>query len=328
MTLAWSREGARPRLGGHRLDPIGRASYPREMRVGVIRVLALLGGPVCAVACGIADFTYANPTSEGGSSHASGASADGSPAVWSGPGTFFDETAERLDCPAGYVTDLVGHVGEAEPLSCGECTCAPPDTSVCEDATFAIGCNDSPSFELKSQGNDACAQTSANQVTRIDCKPVECVPRRSDGAPIVRWRGVQRFCRLQQSGSVPPADSSLDHGECIWKAGEHPCPPGSPYQTNLKTFAEVDDRRTCSECQCSPGICGAVTVSGYDNANCSGAFRGNLVLACDQCRGGLGGHVGGIKWMGAEPASGCTPTVSTPIGEVHYKSPTTVCCSH
>jgi hypothetical protein len=267
------------------------------------------------------------------------------PAGWSGPVVVLEDTSAPLPCGGNWSNEVfTAYQGPIEaPSECSGCECAPPLDGGCEvpevtvyqsntcAAVKAVGSSGPGCTALPNLGGSGISAAPANPT------PGDCFPNGGDltEGPI-SWAAQARLCDgapagdACQGGTCYPAPEG-DARVCVYRDGEHECPPGYSNQHALHHGAL--DERTCTACQCGP----------EEGAECAGMLYGytasvpcdvanpdtgaQLIPQDDSCQDVAGSVWKHTRWQeGPRMPGACEPTGGEPGGEVTPVDPVTVCC--
>ncbi len=286
------------------------------------------------------------------------------PAEWQGPAlVWMGPPGHAPECPPS--APVAGDLGLADltaPLTCGACTCDPPQGSCALPTTWtaaAAPCaGDGPgikhtSFDAPAGWSGAC--TAKNPVAAAQkCDGLNCVQSLtiapstlvegpcgvSVAAPsrpvTATWGEAARSCHGVTVGGcagpgelcAPPAEPG--YRRCLVRDGEHACP--EVYTVAHHFFTGLDDTRACSACGCGAPLGSTCTtlVSAYADGACGSPIASVTVdTTKPACVDILpSGAALGSK-LAEEPtyAPGtCQPSGGEAMGAALPANPVTVCC--
>lgn len=278
-----------------------------------------------------------------------------SPVAWSGLAAAYEADSRDawVPCENPFITPT-GVAGGAyadlsrapvvAQASCRPCTCAP--AGICEPPRARLFADTTCS----AQGSGAfflgpgCvalpteAPTAAVTFEALAPPPSpSCVPSDTSPSP-ARWASYLRICASQAltaAGCVspaicaPPPPPGARRALCVVAkgTGEATCPPGFPVRDVL--FTGIDDRRTCTACQCgSPTNARCVTsaeLRKVANGSCVTTEAPALVVRDTACRSlptsfALGWSASSAAEVSCEASGGLGAGSAVPEG------PRTLCC--
>ena len=248
------------------------------------------------------------------------------------------------DCAAPYATKLTDYTRDLNgpPATC-TCACGAPTGITCTK----------PQLTLYADGT--CNATCATQEINDTCTPLAlggcpnkprgnvalstavggaCTPTATTSVPDKSWSTAVRLCSLTDPTTTgtcsnnrvckpTPALPHVTGSLCVAATGTLDCP--ADYPERQIVYDNASDDRNCSACTCAVpagATCSVASVTGYDNAGCSGATHaltsGSCVVA--------GAHA---QVLTPPVASGgtCAAVGGQPVGSAAPLNPTTICCS-
>ena len=292
------------------------------------------------------------------------------PLGWSDPILVAWSSGHPLECPPEAPVHHFTKYAEliAGPLNCA-CACK-PSTGTCKLPAMMTAQNAvcyTPgavvtSFDPPTAWDGACSNASAIAagkqcdgkacVESLTIGPMEVVdegceveedPILTGTSDVPRWGLTVLGCEgFPEGGEVgcgsaakcapapapPPA-----FRVCVYQEGDIPC-EGESYTERFVIYSGYDDKRTCTDCTCSPDVAGSLckaTASIYSDATCltpliSGYPISSLKEVClDLTPPGeaLGSKaVSDVKY---HPGT-CQPIGGASTGEVERLRPSTICC--
>ncbi|MBM4376786.1 MAG: hypothetical protein FJ095_17020, partial [Deltaproteobacteria bacterium] len=274
-------------------------------------------------------------------------------ALFEGPGVGAVPTCNADDGFPVLVADGFDGLA-AQQATCAACSCGAPKGVACNVASFQLFGADQ--CMGGGGGLTIAANTCVAFVSMTDPRSVRWATAPAAGGvcigkaaappkvPPLSWSTRMRACGAAALGAgcggdvcAPRPAEGFAPGACIAQAGDVPC-PGPEYPLRQVYYRDVDDSRTCTDCDCTAP----------QGMTCTGA----LSLATDaQCGVDVTtmSTVGECAPLGPDPtpppqpsvyqtlrsvvyASGpsvggsCSPIPSVPVGAATPLDPVTVCC--
>lgn len=264
------------------------------------------------------------------------------PSGWQGPVQLqVGSSGASCGAPFDQIVEAVYEDLQASPADCG-CSCG--DLSVdCGLPQVTQGnpaaCTGSPAESIA--GPDQCVMIEqvAGCGRGVLAPPTDpqCSPLPSVEVPDVQWGFEGRLCTgsmLSDDGCrtdevcwpAPETDSA-----CIFREGDHACPPSHPAKRSL--FTGVDDTRGCTGCDCAPPqsdeVTCEITLNIYGDGSCSDETTSIVVRSGDgpSADGFSTSDPMSVRWL--EPAVEGPSCAASPVSSVGEAAPTgavTVCC--
>ncbi|APR79295.1 Hypothetical protein A7982_04642 [Minicystis rosea] len=282
------------------------------------------------------------------------------PGGWVGPLAFWmgSGSATPPDCEeaGGFPTEMTN--GGTNPTgvapTCPSCSCSSPVGVACQIAQAQFfgspGCAPPGSALTIAQGvcQGFVTLSFDPASVRWGTAPAAggaCLPQAS-GFPVippVHWDTQIRACGDAGNGAgcgmgacVPKPSPPFEDMLCIYRDGNVPCPAG-PYSVRQVFFADADDTRQCSSCQCGTpsGTSCVGTMKLYTDTQCT--TEETLLTSVSQCSALPPDPTTppppylsqrSIIYTGTPSGSGsCPSTPSSASGAVTPEDPITVCCT-
>jgi len=185
-------------------------------------------------------------------------------------------------------------------------------------------CNTSVSSSLPSLTGGACSPTGGVPTSK---------PTPTWASSTLACHGTRqgKGCKNQQVCQPKPKSPFKGH-VCVEQTGDVACPSGSAFSNKNVYFSGFTDTRDCTGCTCGPvsgGSC-EITLSLYSDPAVGICTTLVTKFKAGQCAA-LSGNPGIYGWTDqitkAPQGGSCAPiAVTTPIGQVTAKGPTTFCC--
>jgi hypothetical protein len=258
------------------------------------------------------------------------------------------------DCGGAYETNhfTLYKTPVFEDLTCGNCGCGeflgdcpPPVIDIWNNNSECVG---DPDLDWPLDEEGICLPfvnppaNGAIEIAELDpdggCEPSGGLVAEAP-EPAFAW-GIQGCSDLPTSGECLANDvqgecvgqpaAPFEASVCIYQTGSHACPGTYPQQ--ITVYAELNDLRDCSECQCYPSVDSVCEY--YGMLMGEGGCQGGAGMEASSNDGCISiADLGFIPtgFAGASDANAdfaCDPEGGDPVGEVVGKSPTTICCSN
>ena len=272
------------------------------------------------------------------------------PMDWLGPVVSFQGATPPTPCPTDY--DSIAYEGvsdlQFDPVTCNACGCTPPNTectpaalaqyslSSCSDLPIAIDqstCHDfgSPHPVMYLRASPPTAQAAAGGCMPsgggVDMTPPPTFDNMGRLCDVTSMTGAG--CLADQTCMPAVGSSSYEETHCIYRAGDHACPP--PFNDRRQLFDDTPalvDTRSCTGCSCPfTGSCSGVT--GFHSSNTCNDLMPTLLPNDGTTCMSLPGGDRGVRFGGSNITGACPVTGGAASGDVTVAataSMTTVCC--
>lgn len=269
------------------------------------------------------------------------------PEFWTGPVALgVKPIDDPLSCSGGYPTEaasafdgLVGEPATCTGCSCGALTpsCGPADVTL-KGASCVAGCENQYSVEPNTcQDVVSCAVPGAVGFEQLlagagsgTCTPIG--PTEKEVAPakwtdrVIACSGTSGTACGKGNVCTPAPPIGFSDTLCVFRAGEHSCPP--PYSKQQIVHEDFSDDRSCA-CSCEPATnvsCVGMIKYWNNSPGCSGLADGAFATGSSSCT-----TVSSIQGLSLNyevtPAGGqCEPSSDPAVGSATPESPITVCC--
>ncbi|MBM4359269.1 MAG: hypothetical protein FJ096_14300, partial [Deltaproteobacteria bacterium] len=281
------------------------------------------------------------------------------PQGWFGPLTLFEGPSQggAPTCGDGHPI-LVADAFEglsADPASCAACSCGSPKGVACNVASFQLFAGDN--CMGGGGGLTIAANACIGFVSMTDPRSVRwatapaaggvCIGK-ADAPPMVKpyaWATRMRACGAATLGEgcgndmcAPRPPQGFAPGTCIAQAGDVPCPdPGYPLRQVY--HRNVDDTRTCTDCDCTPPL--GMTCSGSMSLGTDGQCSADITTlsTVGQCapldpdptpppQPSVYQTLRSVVYnSGVSVGGSCSPIPSVAVGAAVPVDPITVCCT-
>ena len=232
----------------------------------------------------------------------------------------------------------------APPAVCSPCSCTDPAGGVCDladgvaydNASNCIGEQDSTLEPSQPNNCEGFTASDPDGSVLVDApavmQPGTCTPGGGQAmveAPTFSEVGV--LCGTSAGSGCEPGSSCLSIAQrtCIYRDGDHSC-PGDPFSERHVLYADFQDSRDCSPCDCSSAtgeICSGMTEI-YAGTNCMNlqAVAPADGASCVQYSTFMAQN-SFIYIPDGDPTGGsCATSGGQAEGAVTLTNPTTVCC--
>lgn len=271
------------------------------------------------------------------------------PTDWLGPVVSFSGATAPTACPTDYDSIVYEGVSglDFDPVTCTACACTAPNTacnpaalerhsvSNCSDLATAIDqstCHDfgsphpvmylSAGPPTAAPGSGGCAQSGG----AIDVSPTPGFDNQARLCEVTSATGAG--CLSDQACMPAVGSSSFEQTHCIYRAGDHACPP--PYNDQRQIFdgtPSLVDTRDCGACSCPfTGSCTGSTAL-HSSSTCTSVLPTTIPNNGSTCTS-LGSDRA-VRFVGSNITGSCPATGGGATGDVtvDVTAPiTTVCC--
>jgi hypothetical protein len=266
------------------------------------------------------------------------------PSGWDGPAVFFAGEDLPDECPNAYDDELArgGLAATAEDADCDTCSCSPSSPDCASFLTFSFGEDDDcGGVTCPASVSASCIEVTPGcleDVTTAYLEPqipngvTSCSPSgQSPSLPDAEWTeevlacaadGLDRGGCSSNSVCAPalPDDATL----CILREGDHDCPDSGPYTERAVIYTDIEDDRTCSDCECDHDCDYDWQVFAIGDTTCE---TPQLSLSSENACAPVSPISGDIR-LGVEigGTGDCEPSGGEPSGGVSEAGAITVCC--